>query len=124
MTTDFAVTVDGPMAGHRDHTEIPEGIPMGPGSPSARRYENRVCVVTCAGSGIDRAIALRLAAEGGMVIAADVDAYAAAQTVAMAGSGRAAEVDVRSEESVGWMAELVPLQETFARATTRRSRSS
>jgi len=62
MTTDFAVTVDGPMAGHRDHTGIPEEIPMGPGSSSARRYENRVCVVTCAGSGIDRAIVLRLAA--------------------------------------------------------------
>jgi NAD(P)-dependent dehydrogenase (short-subunit alcohol dehydrogenase family) len=38
---------------------------MGPGSPSARRYENRVCVITGTGSGIGRAIALRLVAEGG-----------------------------------------------------------
>jgi len=80
---------------------------MSPGSPSTRRYENRVCVITGAGSGIGRAVALRLAAEGGMVIAADIDADAAAQTVAMIGSGRAAEVDVRSEESVVRMAELV-----------------
>jgi NAD(P)-dependent dehydrogenase (short-subunit alcohol dehydrogenase family) len=54
---------------------------MGPGSPSARRHENRVCVITGAGRGIGRAIALWLAAEGGTLIAADIDADAAAQTV-------------------------------------------
>ena len=80
---------------------------MSPGSPSTQRYENRVCVITGAGSGIGHAIALRLAAEGGTVIAADIDADAAAQTVAMTGSGRAAKVDVRPEDSVGRMAEAV-----------------
>ena len=80
---------------------------MSPGSPSTQRYENRVRVITGAGSGIGHAIALRLAAEGGTVIAADIDADAAAQTVAMTGSGRAAKVDVRPEDSVGRMAEAV-----------------
>jgi 3-oxoacyl-ACP reductase-like protein len=80
MTADSAATADGPVAGHRDHTRAPEQIPVGPGSPGARRYENRVCAITGAGSGIGRAIALRLAAEGGTVIAADIDADAAAQT--------------------------------------------
>jgi NAD(P)-dependent dehydrogenase (short-subunit alcohol dehydrogenase family) len=53
---------------------------MSPGSPSTRRYENRVCAITCAGSGIGCAIALWLA-KGGTVIPADIDADAAAQTV-------------------------------------------
>ena len=80
MTADFAVTAEGSVAGHRDHARAPEQIPTGPGSPSVRRYENRVCVITGASSGTGRAIASRLAAEGGTMIAADIDADAAAQT--------------------------------------------
>jgi NAD(P)-dependent dehydrogenase (short-subunit alcohol dehydrogenase family) len=97
------MTADGAIA-------APAEIPMGPGSPSARRFADRVCVVTGAGGGIGRAVALRLAAEGGEVIAADIDAGAAAQTAALAGSlagaVRATQVDVRSAESVARLAEL------------------
>ena len=105
MTADGPITANGEIA-RMVHPTAPDEIPMGPGSPSARRYEDRVCVVTGAGAGIGRAIALRLAAEGGTVIAADIDADAAAQTVAMASSGSSAEVDVRSADSVGRLAEL------------------
>jgi len=106
------MTADGPIAAASAMTDgaaevtAPAEIPMGPGSASARRFADRICVVTGAGGGIGRAVALRLAAEGGEVIAADIDADAAAQTVALAGSGRATEVDVRSAESVARLAEL------------------
>jgi NAD(P)-dependent dehydrogenase (short-subunit alcohol dehydrogenase family) len=106
MTADAAATAGGAVAGGGGQVMAPAEIPMSAGSPSARRFAGRICVVTGAGSGIGRAVALRLAAEGGEVIAADSDAGAAAQTVTLAGSGRAAEVDVRSEESVARLAEL------------------
>ena len=46
----------------------------------AGRVDGKVCVVTGAGSGIGRASAERLAEEGGLVLAADIDATAAART--------------------------------------------
>jgi NAD(P)-dependent dehydrogenase (short-subunit alcohol dehydrogenase family) len=46
----------------------------------AGRVDGKVCVVTGAGSGIGRASAERLAEEGGLVLAADIDAAAAART--------------------------------------------
>jgi len=68
------------------------------------RFEGRVGIVTGAGSGVGRATALRLAAEGGSVVVADVRGDAAAETVALIESagGRALAVttDVRSEEAV------------------------
>jgi NAD(P)-dependent dehydrogenase (short-subunit alcohol dehydrogenase family) len=58
-------------------------------------------IVTGAGSGIGRAVALRLARDGGRVLAADVDLAAAQQTAQEAGElVLAAQVDVRDEQSV------------------------
>ncbi len=48
------------------------------------RVQDKVCVVTGAGSGIGRAVALRLAEEGGLVLAADVSVATAQQTAQIA----------------------------------------
>ena len=45
------------------------------------RVDGKVCVVTGAGSGIGRASAQRLAEEGGLVLAADIDAAAVPERV-------------------------------------------
>ncbi len=52
-----------------------------------RRFENKVALVTGAGSGIGRATAIRLAAEGAKVLATDVNGDGLKETVAQAGSG-------------------------------------
>lgn len=58
-------------------------------------------IVTGAGSGIGRAVALRLARDGVRVVAADVDYSAARATAEAAGElAGAAQVDVRDEQSV------------------------
>ncbi|WP_427019419.1 SDR family NAD(P)-dependent oxidoreductase (plasmid) [Pseudarthrobacter sp. P1] len=55
-------------------------------------FENHVALVTAAGAGIGRAIALRLAADGAAVIVSDVNDEAGAETVALieAAGGQAA----------------------------------
>lgn len=55
-------------------------------------FENQTALVTAAGAGIGRAIALRLAAEGASVIVSDVNDEAGAETVSLieAANGRAA----------------------------------
>lgn len=59
-----------------------------------------VAVVTGAGSGLGRAIALDLASRGYMVEATDVDAAAAAETAAAIGAGgTSAALDVRDEDA-------------------------
>jgi NAD(P)-dependent dehydrogenase (short-subunit alcohol dehydrogenase family) len=59
-----------------------------------------VAVVTGAGSGLGRAIALDLASRGYMVEATDIDAAAAAETAAAIGAGAtSAALDVRDEEA-------------------------
>jgi 3-oxoacyl-[acyl-carrier protein] reductase len=73
-------------------------------TPTPRRLEGRVAIVTGAGRGIGQAIALRLAAEGAAVVVADVDLDLAGQAAEeVKGRGveaHALRADVSSLESV------------------------
>jgi NAD(P)-dependent dehydrogenase (short-subunit alcohol dehydrogenase family) len=78
---------------------------VGPGRPSAQRFAGKDCLITGAASGIGRAIALRLAAEGGRIAAVDIDLDGARATLALSGGrGFAAKFDVRSADSVAGLA--------------------
>jgi meso-butanediol dehydrogenase / (S,S)-butanediol dehydrogenase / diacetyl reductase len=69
--------------------------------PDAPGMNDRVAVVTGAGSGIGRATATLLAREGARVLAGDIDATAAAETAELAdGTVIAAQVDVSDERAV------------------------
>ena len=78
-----------------------------------RRLEGRRAIVTGAGSGIGRAIALRFAAEGARVAVADVDEAAATQVAAELGAGEGSALSCRVDVSraaevealVGWVVE-------------------
>ena len=68
------------------------------------RFSGRKIYVTGGGTGIGRAIALRLAAEGGTVAVSDIEAAAAQQVageiIARGGSGFAADADITSAAAV------------------------
>ncbi len=71
--------------------------------PRAKPLAARIALVTGAGSGIDRAIALRLAAEGACVVVADRDADSAAAVAAEIGGSDIAvpcTADVTDEDQV------------------------
>ena len=71
------------------------------------RVSGKVCIVTGAGSGIGRASALRLGAEGGRVLCTDVNADSALSTaekiVRAGGTARARTVDVADARAVDAM---------------------
>ena len=73
-------------------------------TPNLARYSGRRVVITGAGSGIGQACVLRILAEGGRVVAADISAQGLEDTVAKAGAvdGRLSTVvmDIGSEPSV------------------------
>jgi len=71
-----------------------------------RRLQDRVAVITGAGSGIGLASARRLAAEGAAVVAVDID-EAAGQAAAEQAGGTFIQADVSSQEDVRRMYESV-----------------
>jgi NAD(P)-dependent dehydrogenase (short-subunit alcohol dehydrogenase family) len=68
------------------------------------RFSERVAFITGAGSGIGRAVALRLAAEGATIAAADIDGQSAEKTVELVrdagGAAFALKCDVAEESSI------------------------
>jgi 3-oxoacyl-[acyl-carrier protein] reductase len=60
----------------------------------------RTALVTGAGAGIGRAVALALAREGATIVAVDLDEDAARETVELAGNGKAFRADVAKDDEL------------------------
>lgn len=73
-------------------------------TPALSRYSNRRVLITGGGSGIGQASVLRILAEGGQVVAADISAEGLTDTTAKAGTFgerlTTVEMDVGKEDSV------------------------
>ena len=73
-------------------------------SPAAHRFQGRVCIVTGGGSGIGRAVCLRLAQEGGRIVVADISRQHGDETVdqitGAGGQAVCARCDVSSSADV------------------------
>jgi NAD(P)-dependent dehydrogenase (short-subunit alcohol dehydrogenase family) len=85
---------------------------VGAGGAGVRRLEDKVCLITGAGSGIGRASALLFASEGATVVVADMDDSGARATLAAirkaGGKASAEHVDVTDEaETVAMVARAV-----------------
>jgi NAD(P)-dependent dehydrogenase (short-subunit alcohol dehydrogenase family) len=102
-----------PLESHAVAHSNPERDAKAGHGPINRRFDGKITVVTGAGGGIGRAIVLAFAARGAHVIAADIDADAAAKTEEMArGVGATAhswQVDVGNgdamESFAAWVGE-------------------
>ena len=70
----------------------------------SKRLEGQSALVTGAGAGIGRAIAVRLASEGAQVLVADINQDTAGETARLIGAGASVcQVDVTQRTSVGAM---------------------
>jgi 2-hydroxycyclohexanecarboxyl-CoA dehydrogenase len=78
------------------------------------KLENKIAIVTGAGSGIGRGIAVKLAAEGATVVVSDINEEAAKETASQLGNGSiGVRADVTSRESVDAM--VAGVKEEFGR---------
>ncbi len=64
-----------------------------------KTLESKVAIVTGAGSGIGRAVALKYAAEGAKVVVADIDEKGGNETVAMLRKNGGEAIFIKSDSS-------------------------